>query len=201
MKFKLVVFTLFSIIGFFGLRPAFAHFETLNGPIVKAAGKALDTNSVNLVLIWVREEREAEVKDAFKKASDVRKLSPEAKALADQFFFETVVRIHETDEGETYTGLKKADKLFAPATEAADRAVESGSPEPLFALLLPAVQAGVRSHLERLMSMKKFDPNDLESGRGYAVMYAEYTHYVEDLYDAATKAIMCNYCKADETKR
>ena len=49
---------------------------------------------------------EPEGRAVFDKALAVRVLGGTAKELADQFFFETVVRLHRRSEGEPYTGLK-----------------------------------------------------------------------------------------------
>jgi hypothetical protein len=76
--------------------PVFAHCDSLDGPVVKAAQRALDTRQVAFVLPWVRVQDEIEVEAAFASALEVRALSAEAQALADRYFFETVVRIHRT---------------------------------------------------------------------------------------------------------
>jgi hypothetical protein len=72
---------------------AYAHCDGLDGPVVKAAKAALEHSDVSLVLIWVRQEYEPEVRTAFQRTSAVRGLSPEATELADMYFFETVVRL------------------------------------------------------------------------------------------------------------
>ncbi len=71
----------------------------MDGPVVKAAQKALETGNVNLALIWVQKTDEAEIRKAFDQTVTVRKLSPEARALADRYFFETLVRLHRAGEG------------------------------------------------------------------------------------------------------
>lgn len=73
---------------------ALAHCDGLDGPVVKAARTALETGNVSLVMIWVQKGDEASIKDAFQKTLAVRRLSAEARALADMYFFETLVRIH-----------------------------------------------------------------------------------------------------------
>src|SRR6185436_12937943 len=85
---------------------AFAHCDTLDGPVVAAARQALDQNNPNLVLIWVSKDNESEIKTAFDKALAVRKLNPAAKEMADTYFFETLVRVHRQAEGAPYEGLK-----------------------------------------------------------------------------------------------
>jgi hypothetical protein len=107
---------------------ALGHCDGMDGPVVKAAQKALETGNVNLVLIWVQEADEPEVRKAFAQTMAVRKLGPEAKELADRYFFETLVRMHRAREGAAYTGLKPAGRDLGPAIPAADRALEDGSP-------------------------------------------------------------------------
>src|ERR1051326_7561606 len=120
-----VVVVLFMI-GLFQPNQAIAHCDGLDGPVVKAAQKALESGNVNPVLIWVLKKDEGEIKKAFQKTLAVRKLNPQAKELADMYFFETLVRIHRAGEGEPYTGLKPAGRDLEPAIPAADKAIESG---------------------------------------------------------------------------
>lgn len=81
------------VVGSFAVR-AFAHCDGLDGPVVKAAQRALQTGDVNPVLIWVKPQDEAEIKKTFEETLAVRKLAPQAQAFADRYFFETLVRIH-----------------------------------------------------------------------------------------------------------
>lgn len=53
----------------------------LDGPVVPAARKALETGDINL-LVWVQKSDEAEIKWAFDHAQAVRKLSAEGRELA-----------------------------------------------------------------------------------------------------------------------
>src|ERR1051325_223167 len=83
-----------------------AHCDSLDGPVVAAAREALARADVNLVLAWGPSDAEGEVRVAFEQTLVVRKLGREAAALADRYFFETVVRLHRQGEGASYTGLK-----------------------------------------------------------------------------------------------
>ena len=121
MSRRLAVVVLFLLAGL--PATARAHCDTLDGPVVKTAHTALETGKLNPVLAWVRPGDEAEVKAAFARARAVRKLGPEARELADTFFFETVVRVHRAGEGAPYTGLKAAGQDLGPAVPVADRAI------------------------------------------------------------------------------
>jgi len=75
------------------------HCDTLDGPVVTAAKRALETGKVNLILPWAPKAAEEEIKSAFGRAQQVRKLGKAAADLADYWFFETVVRLHRAGEG------------------------------------------------------------------------------------------------------
>ncbi|MGA7904384.1 MAG: DUF6448 family protein, partial [Terrimicrobiaceae bacterium] len=53
----------------------------LDGPVVPAARKALETGDINLP-VWVQKSDEAEIKRTFDHAQAVRKLSAEGRELA-----------------------------------------------------------------------------------------------------------------------
>lgn len=193
MKIKKMTIALIGVIGltgatFLGANRGFAHCDGLDGPVVKAAQKALETGNVNLVLIWVQKKDEGEVKKAFQKTLAVRKLNPQAKELADMYFFETLVRVHRAGEGEPYTGLKPAGRDLGPVIPAADKAVESGELEPLLKILTETVQTEVREKFKVVAGKKKFKPDNVEAGREYVEAYVPFVSYIERIYAAAKSA-------------
>jgi hypothetical protein len=163
--------------------PALAHCDGLDGPVVKAAQRALETRNPAFALIWVQEGDESEVRSAFEQTLAVRELSPQAKDLADRYFFETLVRVHRAGEGAPFTGLKPAGRDLGPAIPAADDAIRVGSVEPVLRLLTSVVQEGIREHFGEVMTTKTFTSDDLAAGRAYVKAYVEFIHFVERLYD------------------
>jgi hypothetical protein len=170
-----------------------AHCDGLDGPVVKAARAALETGNANLVLIWVKKDDEAGIDKAFRQALAVRKLSAEAKDMADTYFFETLVRTHRAGEGAPYTGLQPAGRDLGPAIPAADKALEDGSIEPAVKLLTGLVQNGVREHFQRAMDQKKFNRDDVATGREYVETYVKFVHYIERIYQAAQSSVHGHY--------
>lgn len=164
--------------------PAWAHCDTLDGPVVAAARNALDTGNVNLVLVWVQQNDEAEIRNAFRKTRNVRKAGGEAKELADLYFFETLVRLHRGGEGAGYTGLKPAG-MVEPPVAAADKAIEAGKLQPLGKLVSDRMEKGLHARFDEVLANRKYDPNDVAAGRAYSSAYVEFTHYAERLYNAA----------------
>jgi hypothetical protein len=177
-------------LGCFALTPAraLAHCDGLDGPVVKAAQRALETRNPALVLIWVQEKDEPEIRRAFEQTLGVRALSPQAKEVADRFFFETLVRVHRAGEGAPFTGLKPAGRDLGPAIPAADEAVRVGSAEPVRQLLTAAIQERLRQQFGEVVATKTFAPDDVAAGRAYVKAYVEFIHFVELLYDTTTQA-------------
>jgi hypothetical protein len=67
---------------------------------------------VNFVLVWVPESAEDELKEAFETTLRMRKAGAEAQELADEWFFESTVRLHRAGEGAPFTGLKPAVQVY-----------------------------------------------------------------------------------------
>jgi hypothetical protein len=178
-----------------GVQVALAHCDGLDGPVVHAAKNALQTGDVNWVLIWVQQKDEAEIRATFQQVVVVRKQSSEAQALADRSFFETLVRVHRAGEGAPYTGLKPVGRDLGPAIPAADKALETGTLDPLQHLLAKAVQRGLQEHFAALGALKGYDPDNVAAGRQYVRAYVEYVHYVERLHEAATTSAEGHYAE------
>ena len=164
--------------------PAMAHCDTLDGPVVAAGRKALDSGNVNLVLVWVQKKDESEIRTMFQKALAVRKAGGQAKELADMYFFETLVRVHRMGEGAAYVGLKPAGRI-EPVVAASDRSVETGKLDGVATLVAKRMEEGLHRNFDAVMAKKKYDPNDVAAGRAFSSAYVEYVHYVERLYGAA----------------
>jgi hypothetical protein len=169
-------------------RSAQAHCDTVDGPVVKEAQAALESKDVTPVLKWVRPDKEGEIREAFQHALGVRELGPEARALADRFFLETLVRIHREGEGAPYTGLKTAGTVVDPAVAASDTALETGSVAPVAKLITAEVERGLRDRYAEAAQARKHAAESIDKGRQYVAAYVEFVHYAERLRVDATSA-------------
>jgi hypothetical protein len=162
---------------------AAAHCDTIDGPVIQDARKALDTKDVTPVLKWVKQKDEKVVRAAFAKALSA-KGKKNAEAVEMQFFA-TLVKIHRAGEGAPFTGLKPADEV-EPAIAEADKALASGSSDALVKFVTDDVAAGIRKRYEHAAATYKHKDESVEQGRDYVEAYIEYTHYVERLHLDAT---------------
>lgn len=191
MKRNSLNITLASVLAGAGLmipQVALSHCDTMDGPVVQAARVALEKRDVTPVLMWVKPDGEVEVKAAFAKTLAVRTKGAEARELADQFFFETLVRVHRAGEGEPFTGLKPAGTELGPAIEEADKALESGSVEKVVKLVTDEAAAGIRKRFAEVRQKKQHAEHNVEAGREFVAAYVEYVHYVEGLHQSAEGA-------------
>ncbi len=164
---------------------SFAHCDGLDGPVVAAARKALETGNVKLVLVWVKEGDEREIRTAFERALAVRRLNLAARDLADRYFFETLVRIHRAGEGAPFTGLKPAGRDLGPAIPAGDNALAKGSAADLAALLTTRMREALEARFHDALAASRYSKDDVAAGRKFVKAYVEYIHFVEQLYEAA----------------
>lgn len=166
---------------------ATAHCDSMDGPVIRDARTALETRDASLVLKWVSPENEAQIRDAFAKTLAVRELGKEAEQLSDQWFFETLVRVHRAGEGEPFTGLKPAGHVD-PGLAAADAALESNraAATRLAKQLAGAIESGVLERFD-LARERKQHAYDISAGRAYVAAYVDYVHFVENVHRLAEK--------------
>jgi hypothetical protein len=160
---------------------AFAHCDTLDGPVVKSARIALEEGDVTPLLKWVEADDENEIRTAFQRTLAVRAKGAEARELADMYFFETLVRIHRAGEGAPYTGLKPGEAVD-PAVALADEALETGSLDNLVDVLTNAMASGIRERYNHASQTQKHADDSVAAGREFVEAYVVFTHYVEGLH-------------------
>jgi hypothetical protein len=168
-------------------RPALAHCDNINGPVVGAAKQALAAGEVKLVLPYVQAESEAELTAAFDQAMAVRKLGGQAAALADRYFFETAVRLHRQGEGAAYTGLKFEDD-YGPALHAAEEALQNGSLAEVTKILTDETAKGLEQRYHAVVEARAaaLREGTVAADRERAEAELQFELYVHGLYLAAT---------------
>jgi hypothetical protein len=164
---------------------SFAHCDTMDGPVVKAAQVALSREDITPVRRWIKPENEPELRRVFDLTLAVRTKGEEAKQLADQYFFETLVRLHRAGEVAPYEGLKPSGAQ-EPIIVAADKALETGQSEALVKQLSAAVTEGIEHRVERAAAARKTADENVAAGREFVEAYVDYVHFVEHVYQTAS---------------
>ena len=125
-----------------------AHCDTMDGPVVAAAQKALRTGDVTPVLKWVRPADEKEIRDLFEKTRTVRQKGDDARELADRCFFETLVRVHRAGEGAPFIVTPQPGRESGPAAVGAGKGTTVG----------PFAQHGLDEALSLSVGLRRIGP-------------------------------------------
>jgi len=157
----------------------FAHCDTMDGPLIADARKALGKNNVNYVLKWVSAANESEIRDIFNLVMKVKGLSPEAKELSEKYFFDTLVRIHRAGEGEPFTGVKPSGTPIDDKVLAVDKSIEIGNLSPLKNMVSKDILQELTKRFNKVMSLKNFDVNNVAAGREYIEAYVQFFKFAE----------------------
>jgi hypothetical protein len=176
-------------------RSAWGHCDGLDGPVVQAARRAFESENLDLVLVWVQEMDEKEVREAFRRTLAVRKLGREAMELADRSFFETLVRLHRRGEGAPYTGLVPGGRDLGPAIPLADEALATGKVDGLAAFIADETRAGLVARFEQAAKARGYPPSDVAAGREYVRGYVTFIHYVERAHEAAVEPVAGHFAE------
>ena len=180
-KLKPISLLLSALLLFSAIFPynAFAHCDSMDGPVVQAAIEALETGNVDLVLIWVLDEHDSQIREAFDRTMKVRGQSEEVRELADMYFFETLVRLHREGEGAAYTGLIPEGEYYNEIVEISDRALETGSLEELRDYMVSALENGLHTYYDKALGLSNFSSDDIDGGREFVEAYVEFIHFVK----------------------
>lgn len=160
------------------------HCDSLDGPVVAAARQALEAGDVDLVLPFVHEDGEPEVRAMFASVQPVRGLGDAALEVADRLFFETVVRVHRAGEGEPYTGLKPAGLDVGPVIPLTERAIETKSAEAVAEYLTGVLRDELKHRLETVNALAAVRDRSVPDARAHVEAMLGFQVYSHHLLEA-----------------
>lgn len=143
------------------------HCDSMDGPVVRAAIRAMEERDVDLLLPFVKAEGEDEVRRAFELVIAAREQGTTAREVADRYLFDTVVRVHRAGEGAPFTGVKPAGLSVGPVIPVAERAIETGSAHELLELLGDALRDEVKERLDRVLEFQIHADGPVPEAREY----------------------------------
>lgn len=177
---KVGTFLLFFMF-LFAAAPASAHCDSYDGPVIKDAYKALETNNVKLVFKWIKADQESEIRDLFNKTYSLRKGDKEIYAIVEKHFFETLVRLHRATENAPYTGLKSAGTT-SPFVMMSDDALKTGDINGLLDKLTNHIKVVAREKFQKVAELDKVKDTSVEKGREYVKSYVDYIHTLDAIH-------------------
>jgi len=161
---------------------ALAHCDTMNGPLIKEAKEAFEKKDLSLAVKWVKKPDEKEIKKVFEDALKAAAAGAEAKAVAERYFLENLVRVHRQGEGASYTGIKPEGAPVDEAVVLGDKALETGSVDALANKLSEHMTHELHKRFEKAAELKGKASKSPEDGRKYVEAYVSYIHFVENIH-------------------
>ena len=158
------------------------HCDALDGPVVNAARSALAAGNVDLVLPFVHEADEVEIRRAFDVAVAARSQSRDSQDVADRWFFETAVRLHRRGEGAPYEGLKPAGLDVGPVIPLAEQAGVQGRSDDLAALLAGEVKTQMEMRVRHIGELARARDGSVKRERDYVEALLGLQVYSHHLY-------------------
>lgn len=158
----------------------FAHCDSYDGPVIKEALKALETNNVELVFKWIIPEQEEQIASLFKKTYNLKNGDQEVYSIVEKHFLETLVRLHRETEGEPFTGLKPAGSM-TPLVEMADNSIAERDVDHVLKTVNNHLEKLLKERFKNVVELSKTKDDSVEQGREYVKAYVAYTHTLEHL--------------------
>ena len=159
-----------------------AHCDSYDGPVIKDAVKALESNNVNLVLKWITVEQEKEITSLFNKTYALKSGDKEVYEIVEKYFFETLVRLHRETEGAPYTGLKPAGST-KQIIQMTDTALQEEDIEGFIIKLDNHLNKVVQKKYQKVAELYKVKDNSVAEGRAFVAAYVDYTHTIAAIHD------------------
>ncbi len=163
-----------------------SYADPREDPVVDAAREALRTGDFSPIAIWVEPAQEPSLQAAFRYAIQVRALGAEGRALADRYFLETAVRLHEESARELVCVAPAAGAAFARS----ERVLAATDERALVDLVVAQVREELGKRVREIESSRPRRRGDITGGRAYVARYRELVRYVAAVYAAATAAII-----------
>lgn len=160
--------------------PASAHCDSYDGPVIKEALRALETNKVELVYKWITPEQENEVTSLFNKTYKLRSGDEEIYKIVEKHFLETLVRLHRETEGAPFTGIKPAGSM-TPLVEMADNSLANNDVKTVVNIVAEHLGEIINERYQKAAELSKTKDNSVKQGRAYVEAYVKYTHTLEAL--------------------
>ncbi len=119
----------------------------------------------------------------------VRSGGKSVQELADDWFFETTIRLHRAGEGAPYTGLKPAGLDEGPVVPLAEKAIDTGDAAEVIGFITEAVREDLMHRFNEVRAKKTYDPDNVAAGRAYVAAFINFVVYAHHLYMSITGSV------------
>ncbi len=164
-----------------------SHNSVSNGPVMRAAKKALESGNANHVLIWVPEESENTLKNLLEKACCERNTNTDANSPTIEWYFSTVNRLHAMYCGPYNLDIPAKTPEEKTIIFLAERACRSGNFDEITTAVQYASWEEMRQRFHDLMKKRDYDVDNVAAGRAYVSAFTAFVAQVNRLRSGLVK--------------
>jgi hypothetical protein len=154
------------------------HRDQDDGPVIRAAKRALETGNANYILNWIPEESENTLKNLLERACCERTTRKDTNNHTTDWYFETISRLHSLYYGPHHLCISAKPPEEKAIILLVERACESGNFEEI-SMVIPDTPAGeMRRRFNDVMKKKNSGEDTSAANRVYVSALAEFIAFV-----------------------
>jgi hypothetical protein len=159
-----------------------------DGPVTRAAKRALETGNAQYILIWIQKESENTVKNLLERACCERTTRKDSHQRTTDWFFETVNRLHSAYYGPCNLDISTKSREEKEIILLVERACESGNVEELLTIIPDASAVEMRQCFEDVMKKRDYGGKNSAAGRVYISAVVDFIACVHHLCSGSHRA-------------
>jgi len=154
------------------------HRDKDDGPVTRAAKRALETGNANYILNWIPEESENTLKNLLERVCCERTTRKDTNNHTADWYFETINRLHSTSYGPHHLCISAKSPEEKAIIFLVERACESGNFGEI-STLIPDTPAGeMRRRFNDVMKKKNSGGDNSAADRVYVSAFADFIAFV-----------------------
>ena len=144
-----------------------------DGPLMRAALKALETGDAGHILIWIPADSENTLRNILEKACCDRTIHPKARSPVADWYFLTVSRLHSRCYGLQDLNMSTKTPEEKKIICLAERTCRSGNFPEITREIPDTPDGEIQRQFSIVMRMKDFDPKDTAAGRAWVTAFTD----------------------------
>jgi hypothetical protein len=157
------------------------HNNLHNGPVMRAAKRALETGKAHYILSWIPEESENSLKNLLEKACCARNIQKDAHDPIVDWYFETINRLHSVYYGSHNLNISTKTPEEKTIIFLVERACESGNFEGITTVIRDTPAGEMRKRFNDVMKKRDYGVENSAAGRAYVSAFTDFIAIVNNL--------------------
>ena len=152
-----------------------------NGPVMRAAKRALETGKPHYILSWIPEESENTLKNLLEKACCARNIQKDTHDHIVNWYFETINRLHSGYFGSHNLNISTKTPEEKTIIFLVERACESGNFEEITTVIQDTPAGEMQQRFNDVMRKRDYGVDNIAAGRVYVSAFTDFIAFVCNL--------------------